>query len=226
MTVTQQQVADTLRGRDRKLMETVLDAAEVWYPAHASSEELAQRFAKALWWRTHSPLSQAVIPDALGDMIDHVEKKLDLSFQGEDDWERLESLTKELSPMGRAVTVEELDEPSRSRLEKAIWLDLTGLSVAGGATASRAVARWILKSTRGPLWDIVRRIPKLGPVLGAVRAGAGSVVTVAGPAAVAVALLTLNHTLGARYDRAIPLLVGLGLICRNPVVYPYPVQSD
>ena len=36
--------------------------------------------------------------------------------------------------------------------------------------------------------------------------------------ALTVALLTLNHTFGPEYDRALPLLLGIGLVCRNPLV--------
>lgn len=217
MTVTRQEVQEILAKRDRRQLERVLDVAEVWFPEDADADELARRLADALWWRTHSPAGQTLLPNALDDLVDKYERKLGLDLGEGDVWRRLDRLTTEMLPTERVLSVDELDPETRARLEKAIWLDLTGVSAAGSSAAARWAARTLLKWTKGPLWELIKLIPRVGPVLTTIRIGASRVAAVSGPLGIFIALLTLNHTLGPNYDRALPLLVGIGLVCRNPI---------
>jgi len=217
MAVTREELQEVLSKRDPRQLERVLDASEVWFPEGADGAELARRLVDALWWRTHSPLGKSLLPDALDDLISRYEKKLDLDLDEGDTWSRLESLTATMVPTDRALSVEELPDEARKKLEKALWMDMAGVSVAGSSAGARWAARTLLKWTKGPLWELIKHIPRLGPALGAIRTGAGKVVAVSGPLGITVALLTLNHTLGPDYDRALPLLLGVGLVCRNPV---------
>ncbi|MEL6341771.1 MAG: hypothetical protein AAFV53_01465 [Myxococcota bacterium] len=217
MTVTRQEVQEVLAKRDRRQLERVLDVAEVWFPEGADTETLAKSLADALWWRTHTPAGQALIPAALDDLVNTYEKKLGLDLGAGDVWRRLDRLTTELLPADRVLSVDELDEETRAKLEKTIWLDITGVSAAGSAAGARWVARTLLKWTKGPLFDLIKLIPRVGPILGSIRVGAGRVAMVSGPLGIMIALLTLNHTLGPNYDRALSLLVGIGLVCRNPL---------
>lgn len=217
MSVTREELQELLSKRDSRQLERVLDASEVWFPEGADGDELARRLVDALWWRTHSPLGKAILPDALDDLLDRYEKKLGMELGDGDAWRRLESLTAKLLPADRVLSVEELPEEARAKLEKALWLDMAGVSVAGGSAGARWAARTLLKWTRGPLWDLIKLIPRVGPILGGIRTGAGKVAMVSGPLGITVALLTLNHTLGPDYDRALPLLLGVGLVSRNPV---------
>lgn len=218
MTVTRDALQQTLSTKEPRQLERVLDAAEVWFPDGADGEELARRLVDALWWRTHSPLGKTILPDALDDVLDRYAQKLDVALGDGDAWARLESLTAAMLPSDRVLTVDELPESARQKLEKALWMDMAGVSVAGGSAGARWAARSLLKWTQGPIWEIIKRIPRLGPTLGAIRVGAGKVAVVSGPLGITVALLTLNHALGPDYDRALPLLLGAGLICRNPLV--------
>lgn len=217
MAVTRTELQEVLSKRDPRQLERVLDASEVWFPDGADGDELARRLVDALWWRTHSPLGKTLIPDALDDLIERYERKLGQELGGGDAWRRLEAMTTAMLPSDRALSVEDLPEDARKRLEKALWLDMAGLGVAGGSAGARWTARTLLKWTKGPLWDLIKHIPRVGPALGVIRTGAGKVALVSGPLGVTVALLTLNHTLGPDYDRALPLLLGVGLVCRNPV---------
>lgn len=218
MPVAQRELESILASRDPKLLERVLDVGEVWFPDGADAPELAKRLTNALWRRTHSPLGRMIVPDALDDIVDTVSKKLKLDLGAGEVWSRLDALTDELLTTDRMLTYDELPPKSRKKLEKALWLDLAGVGTAGSAAASRWVARGLLKWTKGPLWDLIKLIPRVGPVLGTIRGSAGTVAAVSGPLGITVALLTLNHTFGPEYDRALPLLLGIGLICRNPLV--------
>lgn len=217
MSVAQKELQSILAARDPRLLERVLDVGEVWFPDGADAEDLAKRLTNALWRRTHSPLGRMVVPDALDDIIDMVAKKLKLELGDGETWSRLDALTDALLTTDRMLTHEELSDADRKKLEKALWIDLAGVSTAGGAAASRWLARGLLKWTKGPLWDFLKLIPRVGPVLGTIRGSAGTVAAVSGPLGITVALLTLNHTFGPEYDRALPLLLGIGLICRNPL---------
>ncbi|MFT4974205.1 MAG: hypothetical protein ACI8S6_000087 [Myxococcota bacterium] len=217
MSVTRQELQEILTRRDPRQLERVLDASEVWFPEGSDGAELSRRLVDALWWRTHSPLGKAVLPDALDDLVERYERKLGMELGVGDAWQRLEALTAHMLPTDRALSVEELPEDARKKLEKALWLDMAGVSLAGSSAGARWAARTLLKWTKGPLWDLIKHIPRLGPALGTIRIGAGKVALVSGPLGITVALLTLNHTLGPDYDRALPLLLGVGLVSRNPV---------
>lgn len=63
-------------------------------------------------------------------------------------------------------------------------------------------------------------MPRLGPVFLGLRKGATVVARVSGPVGIALALLSLNQSFGARDDDALPLLLGVGLLVRaaEPVI--------
>ena len=221
MSVTRQEVQDQLATRDPRQLERVLDVAEVWFPEGADADELARRLVNALWWRTHTPIGQAVLPYTLDDIVELYIRKLgpdiapDISSGGGDVWRRLDLLCHKLMTSERLLSVDELPEPARKKLEKSVMLDVLGVTTAGGSAASRWAAKALLRWTSGPLWDLIKLIPRVGPILGSIRVGAGRVAMVSGPLGVTVALLTLNHTLGPNYDRALPLLLGINLVCKD-----------
>ena len=124
MAVTRTELQEVLAKRDPRQLERVLDASEVWFPDGSDGNELARRLVDALWWRTHSPLGKTLLPDALDDLIERYERKLGLELGDGDAWRRLESMTTAMLPSDRALSVDELPEDARKRLEKALWLDM------------------------------------------------------------------------------------------------------
>lgn len=217
MPVSRAELQQTLSTREAPALRAVLDAAEVRYAEVDDAERLAERLCKALWWRTHSPAGQVLLADDLDQLVDRAARRLELDLPEGDAWERLEALTAELLPRGRPVTVEDLDPKVRKRLARTVWLQLLGTSAAGGAVGSRYLALRLLGWTAGPVWDLIRFLPKVGPVLIGLRTGAGTVAAVSGPVGIALAVASLNSVLGPRYDEALPLLLGVGLLCRNPL---------
>lgn len=218
MPVTRDEVERALQGRDPKLIAAVLEAAEVAYDEAEDAAALAKRLTAALWWRSHSPAGQLLMPDNLDQLVDRTGKRLAIELGDGDAWARLTALTNALVDADTPVDLESLDEDTRARLSRPVWGRLAGVGGAGSALGARWAASKLLALTVGPLWDLIMLIPKVGPALIAVRTAAGTVAAVSGPLAIGIALLTVNSALGARYDKALPLLLGIGLICRNPVV--------
>lgn len=218
MSMTRQEIQEQLATRDPRQLERVLDVAEVWFPEGADVQELSRRLVDALWWRTHTPLGQTLLPNSLDDIVDLYARRLSLDLGEGDVWRRLERLAHHLMPSDRILSVDELPPEARAKLEKRVWLDLVGVSAAGTSVGARWMARTLLSWTSGPLWDLIKLIPRIGPTLGVIRVGAGRVAAVSGPLGITVALLTLNHSLGPRYDRALPLLLGIQLVNRDPLV--------
>lgn len=217
MSVTRAELQQALSAKEAPALRAVLDAAEVRYAEVDTAERLAERLAKALWWRTHSPAGQVLLPDDLDDLVDRAARRLRLELPEGDTWERLEALTAELLPRGRPVSLDDLDPAVRKRLARTVWLQLLGTTAAGGAVGSRFLAMRVLGWTAGPVWDLIRFLPKIGPALVGLRTGAGTVAAVSGPVGIALAVASLNSVLGPRYDEALPLLLGVGLLCRNPL---------
>jgi len=77
------------------------------------------------------------------------------------------------------------------------------------------VALKVLAWTQGPVWDLLPRVPQVGPVFAGIRAGVRTVARASAPLGIALALLSLNQALGPEDDRALPLLLGVGLLARE-----------
>lgn len=210
--VRREAVLARLRTCPAQELAAVLAVAGVAAPAEADGPALAELLVATLWRRTHSPTTGLVLPRSLDGLVDRVARKLQLDLPDGDGWLRLEALTARLVPGGRVEDLGELSPEQKARLKKRLWPAWTG--VAGGASAagSRYAALRLLQWTTGPLWDLVPLIPSLGPVFTALRAGLGTVARVSAPVGIALALLSLDQAFGAEDDRALPLLLGVGLL--------------
>ncbi len=216
MSVTQADFRDRLSTRDPQLLRAVLEASEVSWSETDDTERLAKRLTDALWWRSHTPAGQVLMADSLDALVDRTARQLDVSLPSGDVWARLSALTAALlPPEGQPLVLEDIDPNIRARLRRPVWGRLAGATGAGGAFGARFLAARVLQWTVGPLWMVLARLPWVGPAVVAVRTGAGTVLGVAGPIGIGLALLTLNSALGPRYDRALPLLVGAGLVLRE-----------
>lgn len=212
-------LAGLLAHRDPALLSAVLDAADVANDgASEGSGALAERLVAALWWRTHTPAGQVVVPDDLGRMVDRVAERADVQVGDGDTWTRLAALTDALAPGNRPVALDSLDPETVRRLRRSAWGQVAGWTGVGASAASRWAAVRTLGLLRGPLYKMLVLLPRVGPVLATAKGAAGTVAAVSGPVGIALALVSLNASLGPRYDRALPLLVGVGLVLRNPVV--------
>ncbi len=216
--VTPELLQARLGERDAGLLAAVLDAADVAHDGpDEGAEALARKLVAALWWRSHSPVGQVLSPDSLGDLVGRSGKKLGIDLGAGDPWEQLAVLTDALVPSNRPIDLDALPESSRKRLRRGAWRELLGLSGVGSALGSRWASLRLLGLMQGPLWRLLALVPRVGPTLLKVKGATGAVAALSGPFAVLVGLATLNSALGPRYDAALPLLVGAGLVLRNPL---------
>lgn len=222
MTVSQTELRDRLSERDPDLLRAVLEASDVSWRDDDTAAELAARLVKALWWRTHSPAGQAVFPDDLDQLVARYAKRLDVVLPEGDAFARLQALSVAALPQHDApLQLSELDPAVKRRLRRPVWGRLAGATGSGGAVGAGWLARRVLQGTIGPVWALLAKLPYVGPVVVAVRTGAGTILSLSGPIGIGLALLTLNSALGPRYDRALPLLVGAGLVLRDlPATVP------
>mgnify|MGYP000191304112 CR=1 FL=1 len=216
MSVSSIELRARLSERDPDLLRAVLEASDVSWRDDDDSAELARRLVKALWWRTHTPAGQAVLPDSLDNLVDRYGKKLGVSLPDGDAFARLQALSVAALPSHDApLKLDELDASVKRKLRRPVWGRLAGATGSGGAFGAGWVARRVLQGTVGPIWALLAKLPYVGPVVIAVRSSAGTVLSLSGPLGIGLALLTLNSALGPRYDRAMPLLVGAGLVLRD-----------
>lgn len=217
-TVSRADLEDILAAKDPEVLSAVLTAADV---AHDGPEEgsaqLAGRLVGALWWRSHSPARQVVAPQSLDGLVDRAGGRLKVELGEGDVWARLDRLTTHLLDRAEPIRVDELPPEVRKKLERTVWTKVLGTSAAGSAAAARIASMKLLQLASGPTWRLITMLPKVGPALVAVRAGAGTVAAAAGPVGVVLALVTLNSVFGPTDDTALPLLLGVGLACRQPL---------
>ena len=207
-----------LADKDPELLSAVLTAADVAHDgAGEGAGKLADRLVSTLWWRSHSPARQAVAPRSLDAIVDRAGRKLGVSLGDGDVWSRLDRLTTRLLDRAEPVRIDDLPPEVRSKLERTVWAKVLGTSAAGSAAAARVASLKLLELASGPTWRLLTMLPKLGPALIAVRGGAGTVAAASGPVGVVLALVTLNSVFGPTDDTALPLLLGVGLACRQPL---------
>lgn len=215
MAISRDQLTERLALAEPDDLCAVLVAAGLEPEAEADPAGLARQLTAALWWRTHTPLGQTVLPDSLDRIVERIAGKLGRRLPEGDGFDRLEALTASVLPDGRVRSLDQLDPELRSRLERGHGAAITGLFAGTGAAATRIASWKLLTWTRGPVWDLVPLVPKLGPLFLTVRAGAATAARLSAPVGIAMALLSLNATFGAADDEALPLLLGAGLLLRE-----------
>ncbi len=217
-TVSRAALQEILAAKDAETLSAVLLAADV---AHDGPEEgaarLAERLVGALWWRTHSPARHLALPQSLDALVDRVEGKLSLELGGGDVWARLEALTSRLLDRAEPVRLDQIDPAMRKKLRRVVWTQLFGVGAAGTAAGARFASLKVLQWASGPTWRLITMLPQVGPVLVGLRGGIGTVASLSGPVGVLLALVTLNSAFGPTDDEALPLLLGVGLACRQPL---------
>ena len=106
--------------------------------------------------------------------------------------------------------------PGQRTEQAAVWpLALGG--GAGGAWGARAASSAVLGFLDGPLGRLLPLLPPVAPWVRTVQGGASAVRAVSGPLGLALAILSANQALGTRYERLLPLLLGVGALGGCPV---------
>ncbi len=168
-----------------------------------------ERIASLLWWAWCTPLGYVVDTTTLDQMVDVLAAKLEVDLAPEDAVQRLGALTEQL-----ALTAQTLADGLPEEVAKQLknpWL-LSGLSL-GGASASLGATHLgaaVLKLGAGPIGRLLPLVPPVAKWWRPIQAGAGVAASAGGPLAIVLALAAANQALGRRYERALPLLIGVG----------------
>lgn len=216
MTTTRADVEAALAIHEPEALRAVLEAAGVRVGDATSARELAGRVAQSLWWSYATPLGYYTDRVTLEEIVDHTARRLgaEASLAGGDVWERLERLTQALvrQVRDRGVRLADLDPSLRARL----WPDVFPAAAYGTAATGAFGTRWasarVIRFLDGPIGRLLPLLPPLAPWVGAIRTGVGALHLVTGPLGVALAVLSFNEALGARYRTLVPLLLGVGAL--------------
>jgi len=216
MRTTRADVEAALAVHEPEALRAVLEAAGVRTRGAESARELAKRIADALWWSYATPIGYLSDRVALEDIVDHTARRLgaEACLSRGEVWERLEGLTQILvrQVTDRGVRLDDLDPQVRARL----WPDIFPAAAYGTGATGAFGTRWasarVIRFLDGPIGRLLPLLPPLAPWVGAIRTGAGALHLVTGPLGVALAVLSFNEALGARYRRLVPLLLGVGAL--------------
>lgn len=238
MPVRKADLSHALAIHDPDALGRVLDAARVSRRGAVAPHELADRVADGLWWGWCTPVGYVVDRVCLEDIVADVSRRLGLTADVADEgdvWVQLGALLDALARRhgvathatrdNPGVAYEDLD-PVQARLSPG-WFP--GAATAGGAAGSFAAGvagRLVVTVGNTPVGRLLPFVPYVGPLWKGVRT-AGGVAAVAGtPLSIALALISINQGLGTRYDKVVPLLLGVAALRPVPVadaVEPDPV---
>ena len=222
MATTREQLERTLSVQDPAALRLILEASDVDPRDAETPGDLAKRIADAIWWNYCTPLGYLAERATFEDVVRHLAHRLQVDHRVDPDlpvWDQVAALTaalvREIPEDG--ISVDALDETTRARLDPS-WLGAVGW---GTGTSGSLAARWasghVVALLRTPIGRLLPLVPVIGPWVGAVKTGAAAVHLVSGPLGVAMAVLTLNSSLGANYRRLVPLVLGVGGLGARPV---------
>lgn len=221
MTTDRDALVDHLAVHGASDLEAVIEAAGVARRGAESPRELAERLVDAVWWNATTPLGYVTDRSSFEDIVDDVVVRLGMEHTVANGtvWRRLESLTGMLALDldQRGVGLDDLDSATRAKLMPTFWPQLLGISGSAGALSAGRLAANLLKWTGGPVGRLLPYVPYIGPWVKVIRAGSRGISVVAGPLGVALAVVSINQSLGANYHRLVPLILGIGALGAAPV---------
>ncbi|MCB9764384.1 MAG: hypothetical protein H6739_31715 [Alphaproteobacteria bacterium] len=223
MPVSREALVETLSQCPPEQLAEVLSAAGLSTRDRSDPGAMAQRLARMLWWRTHTPIGNWVAPDTLDDMLNRIERRTKLELGPGDAWARLDALARaalseeELDLFCRGNKTPVLEDPVLQKKLRAglPWGSFAGTAGAGGAAGARWASFGFLRLTAGPIGRILPLLPKVGPTYLVLRKGAQVVAKASGPVGIAMGAAAINGALGAEYDRALPILLGVAVLKRG-----------
>jgi hypothetical protein len=207
--VSRSALIDALAQAPAANLAEVLRAADISADPDAGSDALARKLVRALWWRTHTPAGIAT--GSFDRVVKRTGRRLKVELPDGDVWDKLEALTAHVIPDAK---LDQIEAKHTDRLHRAQWAAWAGVGAAGATAGSGVAARKLLQWTK-PVKDVLPWIPKVGPILAGVRKGAQVVAKWSTPVGIGMALASANQALGPEFDRALPLVLGVGLLKRG-----------
>jgi len=215
---TQAELCQLLSQYPTLLLSEILESNQFVVDNKSSSEELAKNIANEVWKQSHTPFGEFVLPKSLEQILQVYSSKLDIQIDKDAPIEtQLEVLRSAIMSKNPEIQFSDIPIEIKQRLEQSILPNVLGFSAAGGAAGTGWAARKFLDWTNSKWLDIIKRIPKIGPTVIVVRGIAGTVARFSGPVGIAIALWSVNQSLGPKWDRCLGLLLGIALCIRTPI---------
>ena len=224
MPVRKADLSHSLATREADALGRVLDAAGVGRRGALAPHELADRIADGLWWGWCTPAGYVLDRVVLEDIVADVTRKLGLSAEVADEgdvWEQLDAMLHALARRYGVATHATPENPGVAFGDlEAVHARLTpgwfpGAATAGGAASAftaGVAGRFVVGIGNTPIGRLLPLVPYIGPAWRGVRT-AGGIAAVAGtPLSLALAVISINQGLGTRYDKVVPLLLGVAAL--------------
>jgi hypothetical protein len=211
---------EELRSYPRASLAAVLESIDV--DTNDETDDLADAVAEQLWKHTHTPIGGVVHPHTLESILTQLISRLDLDALHDemrssdlDGWHWVDRLCDELLPSTHEVHLDDISEAQQKNLRQSALGILSGVGTMGSAYLSRLASLRVIQLISTPLLPILRRIPTVGPTIIAIRTAAGVILRLSGPIGIIAAVLSINAALGPNWDKALRILLGVGLIRRT-----------
>jgi hypothetical protein len=219
MPTSRTDVEDTLAVQDAAALEAILAAAEVSPRGATTPRDLAKRIADALWWNATTPIAYAAGRTHLEHIVDKVARRLgaaDVTAQHVDPWRQIHALAnhlvRDLGEHTHGVSLDDLDDRTRGKLDGSIWPTASAAAGATGSVGARVTSKAVLSILSSPIGRLLPLIPPLAPWVIPIKRGAAAIHLVSGPLSLALAVVTLDQSLGPDHRRLVPLLLGVGAL--------------
>lgn len=224
MPVRKADLSHTLAVLDADALGRVLDAAGVGRRGAIAAHELADRIADGLWWGWCTPVGYVVDRVVLEDIVADVTRKLGLSAEVADEgdvWAQLGALLDTLArrhgvathatPENPGVAFDDLDAV-HGRLAPGWFPGAATAGGAAGAFTAGVAGRLVVSIGNTPIGRLLPLVPYVGPAWRGVRTASGIAAIAGTPLSLALALISINQGLGTRYDKVVPLLLGVAAL--------------
>lgn len=218
MPISRQDVIDRLATCDASELRLVLEAAGRPARGAETPRELAQRVTTALWWAYCTPAGYASGQVTLDQMVQRTARRLRVKqhLDGDDAWERLDSLTEALAADALAadgpVRFDDLRADHQARARGTILPSMAWGTTSVGSYATGAAGRLFLQFAGTPIGKLLPWIPQVRPWFFAIKKASSVAAVVGTPLSVALAVVAVNQGLSTRWRTVLPLLLSVGTL--------------
>ncbi|MBM74755.1 MAG: hypothetical protein CMK59_05095 [Proteobacteria bacterium] len=182
---------------------------------------LAEQLTDTLWSKTHTPIGQMLRPNTLEDIASELAKLLEIECEDkENGWAMVDQICNHLLPPDKELQFEDISEEHEQQLKRSVAGFIGGIGTAGSAYLSRIASLKIIQLLSTPLLPLLKLIPTVGPVLITIRTAAGLALRLSGPIGILAAIWSINSALGPDWEKALRILLGVGLLRRTEHATP------
>lgn len=207
---TKEDIQNLLKHCPTQTLREVLHTNNIKTRETTSKEECISSLVDAVWSHSHTPIGGFVAPMSLEEIIQIYARKLDTPIDSNADIQlQLRTLRTKVMANCNNIDISDIPPEVLDRLQRSVIPSVVGAGAAGGAATTRWAAYKILAWTASKWLNIIKIIPQIGPAIITIRSTAGVLARVSGPVGIALAIWSINHHLGPKWDQCLGLLVGL-----------------